>query len=218
MEDYNRDERIGTDDALRHIGTNAIPTLLQMLRAKDSPLKTKFIELLGRETSARIKITPAVDKDYEARVAFQALGADASNAVPLLLQIYAEKISLDSQCQTIGALGGIGPAAKSAIPTLLRALNPTNEMEVRHHSVLALGKIHSEPASVVPELVKLLHDSDAQLRRYDAEALGEFGTNAKSAIPDLTIMLNDGYSHARYMATNALKQIDPEAAAKAGIK
>jgi HEAT repeat protein len=206
------------DDAVRHIGTNAIPTLLRMLRAKDSPLKTKSIKLLGRQNLLKIKITPANFKNFEARLAFRALGESASNAVPELLQIYAEKISLDSQCQTIGALGDIGPAAKSAIPTLLGALNATNEMFVRHYSVLALGKIHSEPELVVPELVKLLHGSDPVLRRYDAEALGEFGTNAKSAIPDLTIMLNDGYSHARYMATNALKQIDPEAAAKAGVK
>jgi HEAT repeats len=217
LEDYTLNDSSGTDDAVRHIGTNAIPTLLGMLRARDSPLKAKFIELVGGPHFAGIDFITAGERNFQARLAFRALGPDASNAVPQLLQIYAENISLDSRCQTMAALGEIGPEAKSAIPTILGVLKTTNG-PVRWYAVLALGRIHGEPELVVPELLKPLHDPDARLHRYAAEALGEFGTNAQSAIPDLTLMLNDPNNLTRYAATNALKQIDPEAAARAGVK
>jgi HEAT repeat protein len=204
-------------EALRHIGINAIPTLLRMLRANDSPLKTKCIELLDRQDSVRIKIIPARDKNYQAFLGFDSLGADATNAVAELVAIYAEKISADSQSYTACAIGAIGPAAKSAIPTLLMGLKTTNDY-VRWNTALALGRIHGEPASVVPELMRLLDNSNLTTRCFDIQALGEFGTNAESAVPDLTVMLNDQDPNIRVSATNALKQIDPEAAAKAGVK
>jgi HEAT repeat protein len=207
----------GRDEALRHIGTNAIPTLLQMLRAKDSPLKTKCIQFLNSQHLVRIKILPASLKNNEAFFAFAVLRADAKNAVPDLTQIYDEKISLESQISTAVSIGAIGPDAKSAIPSLLRGLTSTNE-RVRYSAIFALGEIHGEPETVVPELVKFLHDSNPSVSKSAVEALGKYGTNAELAVPDLTVMLNDRNPEIRVPATNALKHIDPEAAAKAGVK
>jgi HEAT repeats len=204
-------------EAVRQIGANAIPTLLRMLRANDSPLKTKCIELLDRQHLVKVRITPALEKNYEAGDAFSALGVDAAVALPDLIQIYDEKISTDSQRMTAVSIGGIGPAASVAIPTLLRGLQTTND-PVRGYTVYALGEIHSEPVLVVPELANLLHDSNGDVRCFAAQALGEYGTSAESSVPDLIRMLNDPQALTRYMATNALKQIDPEADAKADVK
>jgi HEAT repeats len=205
------------DEAVRHIGTNAIPILLEMLRAKDSPLKKKSIKLLDRQDLVRIEITTDTAKAYEAALAFNALGAGAVSAVPDLIKIYEQKISVTSQYSTAEALGGIGPTATDAIPALLQGLKSTNA-EVRCDTVWALGRIHGEPASVVPQLQKALHDPTGYVRVAAIVALGFFGTNAASAIPDLTAMLNDQNEYMRGAATNTLKQIDPEAAAKAGVK
>jgi HEAT repeat protein len=210
------DER---DGAIRHIGTNAIPILLQMLRASDSPLKTRCIELIYRQNLVKIRVASAGVKNLEAFQAFRALGADASNAVPELIEIYNEKISPSSQVRTAASIGSIGPSAMSAIPSMLGGLTATNEDGyVRLITVWALGKIHSDPGLVVPELVKFLHDPDTLNCTYAAGALGEFGTNAESAVPYLTTILNDKRRAIRDAATNALKQIDPEAAARAGVK
>ena len=57
-----------------------------------------------------------------------------------------------------------------------------------------------------------------QNRLMAAEALGKFGVEAKVVAPVLLQMLNDPESSVRREATNALKTIDPEAAAKAGVK
>jgi HEAT repeat protein len=191
-----------------------------MLRATDSGSKARLIELLDRQPLAAIRIASAEDKNYEAYIAFRALGVDAVNAVPELIQIYEEKISMESQCSTADSLAEIGPIAKSAVPSLLRGLTTANA-GVRLHTAQALGCIHGEPELVVPELVKLLHDSDRMTPLFAAEALGKFGTNARVAIPILIQKLKDpGTSDPfiRETVTNALKQIDPEAAAKAGVK
>jgi hypothetical protein len=49
-------------------------------------------------------------------------------------------------------------------------------------------------------------------------ALGQFGGAATSAVPAMIRCLADSHLSARRLATNSLKQIDPVAAAKAGVK
>jgi hypothetical protein len=206
-----------TEEALRNIGTNAIPTLLLMVRAKDSPLKSKVMEFLGRHDWIKIKLSPASDKNRAACDAFRVLGAQAKTAVPELVRDYETNKSANSAWIYTYALGCIGPAATDAIPPLLRGLGVTNSAR-RLDIVVALGQIHGEPERVVPELEKLLGDPRMLMREFTVDALGFFGTNARSAVPDLTAMLNDRDLRIRNAATNALKQIDPEAAAKAGVK
>jgi hypothetical protein len=50
-----------TDEAVRNMGTNAYPTLFQMLRAKDSPTKAKLIGLLDRQNLVSINIMASED-------------------------------------------------------------------------------------------------------------------------------------------------------------
>jgi hypothetical protein len=208
----------GTDEAVRHIGTNAFPTLLRMLRASDSPLKARLIHLNDRQNWVDVQIISAEDKNFEGAAAFRMLGADARNAVPGLIKIYEDKVSDASKCATAYALGGIGPAAQEAIPALLQGLK-ANSDDVRLMSISSLGEIHSKPESVVPELTKILHDQGTRRGRLDAAyVLGEFGTNARPAIPELIEMLKDQNKHIRELATNVMRKIDPEAAAKAGVK
>jgi HEAT repeat protein len=231
LEDYNQRlnymERPAVDEAVSqirtavsHIGTNAILTLLKMLRAHDSPLKKKFIGFFGRQHFVRINFTTDEEKNVQAAFAFAALGPEASNAVPELIGIYDESISPQSQWCTVASIGGIGPAAKSAIPTLLRALKATNYV-LRYYAVLALRGIHSEPETVVPALMEHLQDSNLSVCGSATEALGAFGTNARAAIPILIQKTNAPGWRTPYMrnsVANNLKQIDPEAAAKAGVK
>jgi HEAT repeat protein len=64
----------------------------------------------------------------------------------------------------------------------------------------------------------MLRDSDLQLHAFAATALGEFGNNGKPAVAPLIGLLSEGNQEARKAATNALKAVDPEAAARAGVK
>ena len=58
-----------------------------------------------------------------------------------------------------------------------------------------------------------------QVRTGAFMALQDFGPNAKSALPVLVeFFINAQDSSERSYAANALKAIDPEAAAKAGVR
>src|SRR5258708_4833537 len=85
-----------TDEAVRFIGTNAIPTLLRLLRAKDSALKLKFIRLAQKQHVVAIHPVPARDWNNMAERAFCQLGHDADSALPALVDIYEQNISPES--------------------------------------------------------------------------------------------------------------------------
>jgi HEAT repeat protein len=208
-----------TNKVVQEIGTNAIPALLRMLQARDSALKVQLIALAQKQHIIKIRYIPDYIRIIEAARGLEALGARASNAVPVLIAMYDQNDpALSSlQQQIAGVLGCIGPTAKAAIPSLLRrARDPNNS--VRLNAVFALSQIHADAESVVPALIESLSDSDALARANAADGLGNFGTAAKSAVPALVQSLNDTDRIAREHAEWALKKIDPEAAAKAGVK
>jgi 3-methyladenine DNA glycosylase AlkD len=205
------------DEAVRHIGTNSVPTLLRMLRAKDSAFKVK-LRKLARKVTPDVNYHMAEFDHNRACEGFRALGPVASNAVPQLIEIYDQNISETSQLETVDSLAYVGPAADAAIPALLQAARTNSSVIVRIHSVLTVGAIHTQPEKVVPVLMDLMKDSLEGIRRSSAEALGNYGTNASPAIATLSNALNDPKLSVRDAAEDALKQIDPETAAKAGIK
>jgi HEAT repeat protein len=115
-------------------------------------------------------------------------------------------------------LGFIGSAAKDAVPSLLQWATNSDEA-VRHHAIWALGMIRADPTRVVPLLTSALNDPSIDVRDFAAWALEEFGPQASAATPALLDFLNASHEY-RTMAlvTNALKKIDPQAAANAGVK
>jgi HEAT repeats len=206
-----------SDAAVRNLGTNAIPTLLRFLRAKDSNMTLSLLSFLQRQHFITIKHLPAGIRNIEGANGFQILGARAEPALPALTNIYREDISrMSSQC-TLRAIGNIGPPAKAALPVLLEALSSSNG-RARSLAIDALVSVHADASMVLPELLKSLSDPDAGVREAAARALGSFGGRATTAVPALTAMLQDPDGQVREQATNALKQIDREAAAKAGVK
>ncbi len=208
-----------TDEALRQIGTSAIPTLLVMLRRSDSaPWKRKFLDLAYKQHWIKFNHIIAWRQNWWAANAFAALGADASAAVPDLINLYETPVSSPSQRYTAMALGKIGPAAKMAIPSLLRTVSTSTEEEVRASAVFALGGIHAEPERVVSVLIKCLGDPSIEVRSEAAEGLGNFGENAKPAVPALVVLLQSPNQDVMNRAKAALLRIDAEAAARAGVK
>lgn len=205
------------DDAVRHIGTNCIPTLLHMLRAKDSKIKLRLVALAQKQHFIRIHFVPAAERNDEASKAFLALGDRAKGAVPALVEMCHENISPDSQAALEDTLAWIGPPAKPAVPFLLLAAFNSNH-RVRANALWALGEIHADPQLCVPELIDALKDVDHWVRLSAAHALGMFGTNAQVAVPALTQLTQRPISstflanslQVSLEARNALKKIRPE--------
>ena len=205
----------GADEAVRQAGTNALPILLRMLRAKHSALELKLLGWAKRQHVIRIEARPVTEWNQIAAHGFFVLGAKAQSAAPALTEIANRNISCSSQLSAIQALGGIGPSAKIAVSSLLRWSTNADRM-VRFHAVETLGKIHVEPSRVVPALRDMLHDPDSFVRSGVVEALGEFGADAKIATPALVEFLNEPQNS--MFRRWAIDAIDPAAAAKAGVK
>jgi HEAT repeat protein len=147
---------------------------------------------------------------------FQALGAAAKPAVPVLVAM------LDDKRLTIAAttaLGAIGPAAEEAVLPLLRRSSPADGPPAILR-VEALAKIKMRSELVVPIFMDILatnRDLGCMACLY-IEALGSFGGQAKPAVPVLKLFLDSTEESVRVCTTNSLKKIDPDAVFKGRIK
>jgi len=203
--------------AVEKAGTNAVPTLLRMLRQRDSPFKCRVVELAQRLRLIRLHYMPSDRRNLEAWVAFETLGARAQGAVPALMGICDLKISMWSQLYTVKSLGAIGPAANMATLAVLRETTNSHSL-VRCESLAALVRITTKPELVVPALTNALSDPNSTVRFVACNSLARLGETAKQAVPALVKSLSDPVRDVQFHASRALKAIDPEAAAKAGVK
>ena len=200
----------GQIDALvRQIGTNSLPNLLRMLRAKDSPLRLKLMRIAQGQPFLRERWTPARTLNYSAVNWFGHMGAEAKNAVPELVEMYKRTPGF-GPAGPGAALGAIGPAAAEAIPSLLLNVGNTNA-GAREIAVEALGLIHCQPQAVVPVLIEALRDPAMAVQSQALLALGRYGTEAKAAVPALLeVLKTDPDPDKRQWAAWALGQIHHE--------
>jgi hypothetical protein len=209
------------EEAVRQIGTNAIPTLLQMFNRGNSVVGRK-VEYLRRKlhlTSGYEKMTPASRANLAAQSGLRALGTNAAGAVPGLCAIYDRTPSDFGKLVIAEYLQSLGPHAKAAIPSLLRSVVNTNiESRARLTAIGALMTIHADLEKVVPAVIKSLNDANSDVRSQAIECLRQFGKDARAAGPALVKLLKDPNQDVRAEATRALKTIDPELAAKSGVE
>jgi hypothetical protein len=210
------------DAAVRHAGTNAIPLLLRLMRAYDSPSKQKLIMWAEKRGIIKPFALSEGTPHHQAACGFEALGADGKSAVPELMRIYEANRSWGSQDTVLQALGSIGVGAEESIPLLVGATtNP--EPVIRIDAVEALGKISNQPARIVPSLLRALNDRDCNVRESAVYSLGNFGREALPAVPALlkvrkTLSPTNKFPPYVDQIDRAIKKIDPVAAAKAGIE
>ena len=158
-----------------------------------------------------------------AKDAIQHLG---TNAIPALLKrlVYVRPPYCFSPFQiNIDAASGfvvLGERAKSALPELQTLMDGTNK-EIALAAMIATCGTGS---NAIPFLIKGLTNQFADVRDEAANILtssdlgAQFPEQRKPAIPFLIKLLNDPDENVRMNATNQLKELDPQAAAKAGIK
>jgi hypothetical protein len=80
----NWEARGRAEAAIRHIGTNAIPKLLEMLRQKDSPLTSKLIPWWGRHIAERPHLPSFIRFPHWYRNNAQIPNSDWSSTVRML--------------------------------------------------------------------------------------------------------------------------------------
>ena len=133
--------------------------------------------------------------------------------------VNVDYVSADSRrIQAVKDLASLGSLAKPGVPALLEAVRGADE-SLCAEAATALAEIHADPDLAIPALLSKITDSRGNGRPEVVDALGEYGTAAKAAVPKLIGMLQDWSSkEIRFAVPRALKKIDPEAAAKVGVK
>jgi hypothetical protein len=219
-----RKERANGNDpyagpAIRHIGTNALPVLIEWLHARDTPLKQLVMTWLQKQKLVHFNFKSADQRRGEAILGYDVLGPLASVQVLSLSGILTNDPSPDVRQAAAQALAAIGPEARLAASALFHAAKDTNNV-VRDCAFIALARIRPDPHLTVPILVAGLDDPNLCARSNAAHALGKYGPEARAAVPALLRMLATSNSAGLVhdVAAAALKAIDPEAAAKAGVK
>jgi HEAT repeats len=211
--------------AIQHFGTTGAAVCLRMVGTHESSVKLKLLRLVPAKLQTSLPVeTPAEyaraisDRRRLGANGFMALGEEARPAVPGLISLLNDT-NHEVRYLSIFALRCLGPVAREALPELTNCL-ADRDFDVRDDAVMAMGTMHADPEHVVPLVMAFLekYRSDAILCSDSLGALGQFGTNAASAVPLIESFLNDKTPQIAADAANALKRIDPEAAAKAGVK
>jgi HEAT repeats len=238
-------EQIQAAEAIRSIGTNALPFLVPLATRKDSPTDELLISIVGNRKEEENARKKRYERSWDAALALYALGPEAKPCLPQLKQAYYDYGNEGTARYAAVALAGIGPegwrvlsdsitntnwfacfgiwalanqhVTNPAIVDSLIDLLTNNIVFHSEESAWALGELGEEPERVVPILLNV-YQSSAQpsMRNAAADALARFGAKAQCAVPALIKGLQDSDGSVRYTASNALKAIDFEAAAKAG--
>jgi len=203
--------------AVRQVGSNAIPVLARLIRAHDSGLKLRLINLAKKQTFLKINYIPAADLNYIGVHGLILLGEHTGAAIPELIQILNGNISTESKDMIILALRDIGGNATAVVPQLLR-MELDEKGDLRRHVIWALAAIHEYPEIVVPRLIQILHDQDFKFRVDAAEAIGAYHARATFAVPDLVAAMQDPSENVRTCALRARYLIDPNTAANVELE
>ena len=96
---------------------------------------------------------------------------------------------------------------------------PADRRDVRGRAAFFLSCMEPIAKPAIPALIRALKkDDEYVVRCYAVKLLGDVGGRNSTVVTALTSALSDNYVNVRYAATNALLKLDPEAAAKAGVK
>jgi HEAT repeat protein len=182
-------------DAVRQIGTNAIPYLLGMMRAEDSKLKETFNTLVSKAHIYRFRIAEASDKQARAFDGFFVLGPQASPAIPeLTVLLNNPKIVR----LAAAALIYISTNGVEAATTGLRSTNPLVRREIAgvlgtagivrfstNATPARMAILRAQAEFAVPALIRLLNDSDELTRARAGTSLGLLGQKPEIVVPAL---------------------------------
>jgi len=201
------------EEAIRHIGTDALPYLLKWIQYERPAWKKALNRITGGRLGKYDLLLEHKDETRaeQAEEAFRALGPEAcAAAIPELLRLMNDSNRSWGAGRAMFALTRMGTNARPALPALITLLTNRND-SAACFAINALGYLKFEPQLVVPALTNCLLSSNLWTRSFAAEALGQFGGDARSAVPALIRALGDSDARVQRCASNSLWAIDPKA-------
>lgn len=197
--------------ALGHIGVNAVPTLIELLKPTEDDSTRMFAAMALSEIGpdAKDAVGPLTEALADPRDKL-ATGTGATEADLAENMSGMATKAMSARSTFAMALGKIGPASRPATPVLIKAAKDKHST-VRVQAVGALGLIGPEIAKeAVPVLREALKDENGNVRVAAASALGLMRGGAKDAVPDLVRALDEP-GEVRLRAVYALGLLGPAA-------
>jgi len=206
-------------EAIRQIGTNAIPYLVKYMRYTPSPLRLKtvataeaLVNRLGPYWSE-----PG-DRDQAcAQGAYRALGIlgpAASAAIQELTQLAADSsnstLGSGDWMRGSGAIFALGQIGVEALPALMTVLT-NQQSSLRSQAAMSFAWLGTNGRPAVPLLIECLRDKNANLVRCSAFSLGRLRQAPDRVVPALVDVLQHPRPLIRCAVAEALGQFGDEA-------
>jgi hypothetical protein len=226
-------------EALRKLGTNALPVLLELIRTNDFAQYQKSSKET-RNNRVLMETHLGLENGYrQAARAFDVLGPIGRPAVPALSELVQKRETAGPAARALAAIGPEawtpltnalasedvwirGAAASSlgylqshgklAAPRLAACLKDP-EAAVRYGAADSLTRLGKDAVAAVGALGECLEDTSADVRETAAKALGRCGSEASMAVPALVKATSDSDKEVRDAARRALSLIKPKPAA-----
>ena len=203
--------------ALRQMGTNALPCLLKWVRYERPPWKDSAAILYRKwDRSARSRrvdgwlIGSAERQVGYAFTGFKILGDDASQAVPELTQLAQNSKSAYGRGSALFALAAIGQAG---VPPLLAEFSKATGTN-RINQLIGLLLVHrpgTNASRLAGTFIQCLGDTNPLVVRIAAKGLGSLGLEPSVSVPALTNCLKSSDPHVQANAAEALGRFGEQA-------
>jgi len=187
--------------ALRAIGTNAIPFLVEECFTinRESPLQTNVLSFLAA-LPRPFRFPPFVPAMSVREEAANAVG-EIKPPARLLVPLVTNRLNDPDKFQRwmgVYLLGRIGEGGEAAVPFLREKLRSADAQELAL-ATLSLDRLGSAAGSAVTDLVEFVRTNSFQPTYYACRALARIGPAASNAIPVLKAKLA--------VETNAMRQV-----------
>lgn len=214
----NTSDRAQAQEAIRQIGTNALPYLLRWIEYKPPGWRLWLTNARGREFGRGWTWIPlwattadAGSRAGEAMVAFHALGPTARAAIPRLGDMARDRDPIRQSRGSI-ALAAIGPPAIPELVAILsdETLSPdarfgaTRELRELVYGPIITGTLGTNADQATMPLIRNLKDPDEHVAAEAAAVLGTLKLQPTSAVPALASALTNSSAVVRDSAATAL--------------
>jgi hypothetical protein len=200
-------------DAVRHMGTNALPYLIRWMRYERRPWRNRLYALLEKfpnKGPLRVAGRPDVLATC-APYGFKSLVAAAAPAVPDLVRLMNDREAPPvAQANAAWVLANLG---SNGLPALLAVI--TNQASTKRAQTISLicgtPERRLEQGPAVPVLIDCLNDKDLYVAQQAARALGQMGMEPDVVVPALANCLKDPRAEVRDWAVAALARYQERA-------
>jgi hypothetical protein len=223
---------LAASEAIREIGTNAVPYLLREIYSRDGKLKTVLLNWWRKQKVLALPFNTALERQQRALPALWELGDSAlwtwveivtNNAASPDCQLYAAERLMELRESANPALSALLFMGNHPDPTIRRYIGKAIQYCDREGLIAALwnlrqstnayrrasgawslGFICKNPDMSFPVLVAATKDGSRWVRENALLSLGKFGTNALPITNTIYVALGDSERDVRVAATNAL--------------